>query len=202
MAISLLAVSCKNDESKSESKDSSSAKTETPTKKMTPEEEQKVWMEYAKPGAMHEWMAKSNGTWDGDMNMWMNPDSPAMKMKSVAEYKSIMGGRYQEGVHKGNMMGMPFEGKSTVAYDNYTKKFLSTWIDNMGTGVMIMEGTYDEKTKTLTSTGKMVDPAAGGQIDVKEVLTFIDENNQKMEMYHTRDGKEIKVMEMISKKKK
>jgi hypothetical protein len=100
------------------------------------------------------------------------------------------------------MMGMPFEGKSTMAYDNFTKKFISSWVDNMGTGVMTMEGTYDNKTKTLTSKGKMVDPTAGKELDVREVVTIIDDNTQKMEMYCTKDGKEMKTMEMIAKKRK
>jgi hypothetical protein len=35
---------------------------------------------------------------------------------------------------------MPFEGISTLGYDNAKKTFFSTWIDNMGTGMMVMEG--------------------------------------------------------------
>jgi len=198
MALSLIMISCKNDEKPA---DAAAAATQ-PKKKLTPAEEQKAWMDYATPGAMHQWMAKSVGTWDGDMTMWMNPDSPAVKAKGVAEYRMIMDGRYLQSWHKSNMMGMPFEGESTMAYDNITKKFLSSWIDNMGTGVMNLEGTYDEKTKTLTSTGKMIDPMAGGEVGVKEVVTFLDDNTQKMEMYCTRDGKETKTMEMMAKKRK
>ena len=46
------------------------------------------------------------------------------------------------------MMGMPFQGMSTMAYDNGKKTFMSTWIDNMGTGILETEGTYDAGTKT------------------------------------------------------
>lgn len=200
MALSLIAVSCKNDE-KPAAADATAAAT-TPAKKMTPAEEQKAWMDYATPGDMHKWMASLDGTWDADMTMWMNPDSPAMKTKGVAVYKMILGGRYQEGVHTGNMMGMPFEGRSTMAYDNQKKVFISSWIDNMGTGVMNMEGSYDAKTKTLTSKGKMVDPASGTELDEKEVVTFLDDNTQKMEMYCIKDGKEIKTMELLAKRRK
>lgn len=201
MALSLLAVSCK-DEKKAEPASAAAAVT-TPQKKLTPAEEQKAWMDYATPGDMHKWMAKMNGTWDGDITMWMNPDSPAIKTKGQAEYSMILNGLYQQGVHKGNMMGMPFEGRSTMAYDNSKKVFVSTWIDNMGSGVMTMEGTYDDKTKMLTSKGKMVDPTAGGkEVDVREVVTMVDDNTQKMEMYCTKDGKEMKTMEMIAKRKK
>src|SRR5437868_6987923 len=99
MALSLIAVSCKNDEKPADA----AAAVAKPAKKMTAAEEQKAWMDYATPGAMHQWMAKMDGTWDGDMTMWMNPDSPAMKTKGVAEYKMVLGGRYQEGLHKGDM---------------------------------------------------------------------------------------------------
>ena len=40
----------------------------------------------------------------------------------------------------------------------------------------------------------------GGQVDVREVFTVIDDNNHKMEMYMTQDGKEIKTMEILWKR--
>ncbi len=209
MALSLFAVSCKNDESKSESKDSTTttAKTETPAKKLSPEEEQKAWMEYATPSSVHQMLAKSDGTWIGEAQMWMAPDSPATKMTGMAVNKMILGGRYQESVHTGKMdmgggMTMPFEGRSTLGYDNAKKVFQSTWIDNMGTGTMVMEGTWDEATKTITSKGKMYDPAQGKDIDVKETYQIIDDNTHKMQMFCTKDGKEFKNMEMMIRRKK
>ena len=47
---------------------------------------------------------------------------------------------------------MPFEGMGIVGYDNLLKKFVSVWIDNMGTGLMPGTGTYDAATKTYTYT--------------------------------------------------
>jgi hypothetical protein len=88
-----------------------------------------------------------------------------------------------------------------MAYDNAKKVFISTWIDNMGTGIMTMEGTYDSTSKTMTMKGKMVDPTTGKDCDVREVMTFVDDNTQKMEMYCTMHGKEMKTMEMVSKRK-
>jgi hypothetical protein len=203
VALSLFAVSCKNDESKTEAKDSSgAAKTEEKAdKKLTPEEEQKAWMAYMTPGEVHQMLAKSNGTWIGEGQMWMNPDSPATKFTGTAVNKMVLGGRYQESVHTGTMMGMPFEGRSTVGYDNAKKMFQSTWVDNMGTGVMYMEGPWDEATKSITFKGKGIDPGTGKELDMKEVFQIIDDNTQKMEMYCTKDGKEMKSMEMTMKRK-
>ena len=97
---------------------------------------------------------------------------------------------------------MPFEGKGTVAFDNATQEFVSTWIDNMGTGMMVTRGKYDEATKTSTFHGEMVDPVIKKAKKVKEVITYIDDNNQKMEMFDIlEDGKEFKSMQVVSKRK-
>lgn len=204
IALSMFAVSCKNDESKTESKDSSGttvATDETPSKPLTPEEEQKAWMAYMTPGEVHQMLAKSDGSWIGEGQMWMSPDSPATKFTGTAVNKMILGGRYQESVHKGTMMGMPFEGRSLLGYDNAKKVFQSSWIDNMGTGVMHMEGPWDGASKSITFKGKGIDPGTGKELDMREVFTIIDDNNQKMEMYCTKDGKEMKSMEMMMKRK-
>lgn len=59
----------------------------------------------------------------------------------------ILGGRYQQSMHTGSFNGMPFEGISLVGYDNTKKVFMSSWADNMGTGSMYMEGTWDQTPK-------------------------------------------------------
>lgn len=156
----------------------------------------KAWQDYMTPGDIHKMIAKSDGKWDADVTMWMAPDSAPTKSKSVCENKMILGGRYQQSVHKGTMMGMPFEGISLLGYDNAKKTFISTWIDNMGTGIMQMEGTWDDATKSINFKGKSVDPITGKDIDIREVFKLVDDNNQTMEMYCTTDGKEMKTMEI------
>src|SRR5690606_30477306 len=136
-----------------------------------------------------------------EMTFWMGADAPPEKTTSTAEIKMILGGRYQETTYKGNMMGMPFEGRATVAYDNTTKEFVSTWIDNMGTGMMVTRGTYDEATKTVTSTGMMVDPFSGKEKKIREVYTIVDENTRKMEMFDVdANGNEYKSMQIDMKR--
>lgn len=172
-------------------------------KKLSPEEEQKAWMEYATPGEVHKMMAKSDGEWTGTVTQWMAPNTDPMKSECSASVKMIMDGRYQTTEMKSNMMGMPFEGLSTVAYDNIKKVFINTWIDNMGTGLTVMQGTWNEKTQSITFKGKMVDAVSGGEIEVKEIYTFKDEKTQMMQMFMpSPDGKgEFKTMELILNKK-
>lgn len=164
-----------------------------------------AWTAYMTPSKAHEMLAKDTGKWNANMKFWnvYTPEAPAETMQSTAEYKMILDGHYQEGIYKGEMWGMPFEGKSTTAFDNASQEYISTWMDNMGTGIMIMRGTYDETSKTLTLTGSMIDPVTKKDKKQKEVLTYIDDNTQKMEMYDVNaNGKEFKTMEILSKRVK
>lgn len=162
----------------------------------------KNWQEYMTPGEVHKMMAKWDGNWADDITMWMYPDAPAQKTTSTTTNKMVMNGLYQESDHVGNMMGMPFHGKGTLAYDIHKKMFVSTWIDNMGSGIMVLEGPWDEASKSVTLKGKMMDPGTKEMTDMKEVFKVIDDNTQMMEMYVTMDGKEMKTMEIKSTRKK
>lgn len=68
--------------------------------------------------------------------------------------------------------------------------------------MMVTRGKYDEATKTSTFHGEMVDPVTKKAKKVKEIITYIDDNNQKMEMFDVaEDGKEFKSMQVVSKRK-
>lgn len=165
------------------------------------EAEMKAWMDYMTPGDVHKMLAASDGEWNGAVTLWMAPGTEPSVSKSTAKNEMIMGGRYQLSKHSGETMGMPFEGMSLVGYDNAKKVFISTWIDNMGTGVMTLEGTWDAATKTITFKGKCVDPMSGKDINIRETFQFTDANTQKMEMFMVADGKESKTMSIIYTRK-
>ncbi|MCB0715932.1 MAG: DUF1579 domain-containing protein [Chitinophagaceae bacterium] len=163
----------------------------------------KNWQAYMTPGDMQKMMAKSDGTWEADITMWMDPNTPAQKSTGEVVNKMIMNGLYQESTHTGQMMGQAFSGLSITGFDNHLQQFVSTWIDNMGSGIMVMKGPWDEATKTITLTGTMVDPTTKGNVDVKETIQFVDDNSQVFEMFmKTPDGKEVKTMHIDYKRKK
>jgi len=160
------------------------------------QEEMQKWMDYMNPGPMHQMLAKADGSWNEELTMWEAPDATPQKMMATCENKMILGGRYQSSTSTGTFNNMPFEGHSLIGYDNIKKVFESTWVDNMGTGITKLEGPYDPATKTITLSGKMVDPMGGKEMDVKQTFKFVDDNTQIMEMYVTQDGKEFKNMEI------
>lgn len=162
----------------------------------------KAWMAYSTPGDPHKAIAKDNGTWNEEITMWMDPKAPPTKNTATCVNKMILGGRYQESRHTGTFDNMPFEGISTLAYDNARKVYQSSWIDNMGTGIAFMEGTMDDASRTITFKGKATDPMTGKEKDIKETMKFVDDNNQILEMFDIINGKENKTMEVKFTRKK
>ena len=212
-AAAMLLFSCNNDGEKTTEakKDSTATVAETvPAKENTapappPDSAamMKAWEVFATPGDQHKWMAKMNGTWEAEVSQWMDPAAPPTKVKATTVQSSTMGGRYVIGKFTSSMMGMPMEGLSTMGYDNGKKLFTSTWIDNMGTGIVHMTGTYDERTKTLSLKGQQTDPMTGKDCDIREEMTVIDDNTYSMAMFGPGlDGKEMKFMEGTFKRKK
>lgn len=180
-----------------------SVKTEEPVAEQPLDSatQMKLWIAYATPGNAHKMMADETGTWNCDMTFWEEPNGKASKATSTATIKMILGGRYQEAIYSGTMMGQPFEGKSTLAYNNASTEFTTTFIDNMGTGMMVAIGKYDEANKRMNFKGDMVSPLNGKKTPYREVYTIVDANTRKMEMYDTKNGEEYKSMEIIMKRK-
>ena len=157
---------------------------------------EKAWMAYKTPGDIHKMLASDVGEWNTETTSWMEPGGTPAKSTGTCTNKMLLDGRFLESHHVSTMMGMPFEGWGTVGYDNAKKVFVSSWIDNFGTGLMYMEGTWDDAQKAIVSKGKFPDPESGKDMEMKEVYKIIDNNSRVMEMYMTGpDGKDFKVME-------
>jgi len=125
----LLLIACNNS---GETKDSKSDSTSTTTAVNTDVKKDEAWvpvdsaaamkamMEYGTPGEMHKMLASWNGTWSGETTVWESEGAAPMQSTGTAVNSMIFDGRYQTSTHKGNMMGMPFEGRSTMGYDSGT----------------------------------------------------------------------------------
>jgi hypothetical protein len=172
---------------------------------MSPEEKAMMekWSAFAAPGEEHKVLARREGSWTMHVTMWMAPGAPPQVSDGTSEARMILGGRYLEDTTKSTFNGMPFEGRGLTGFDNARKKFVFTWIDNMATGIMTGEGTYNPKTKTYTSVAKSTDPMTGKTKTVRGTDTTIDDDTWKSAMYDkTPDGKEFKTMEIVYKRKK
>ncbi len=154
------------------------------------------------PGPQHQHLARMAGDWTFTNNLWMAPGQPPTTSEGTMHAEMMLGGRYLEEHWMGTMMGQPFEGRGTDAYDNVTQRYEGSWIDNMGTGIMTSSGTCDDTGKVCNFTAEASDPAKGGKTTVREVLTWVDDNTFSFAMYGAGpDGKDMKMMEIVAKRK-
>jgi hypothetical protein len=157
------------------------------------DEAQQAWQKAMTPGEMHTMLAKMAGEWNAKITMWNDPASEPMVSEGSVVSEMIMGGRYLQSKHTGNMMGMLMHGLAIEGYDNVKEKFISTWVDNFGTGIMISEGEYDPEKEEIIYHGKMTDPM-GGEIKTRQVMKMINDNNAVFEMFMIMNGQEVKSM--------
>jgi Protein of unknown function (DUF1579) len=184
----------------------SAAQLAAPGAQANPQEMMKQMMDLAKLNENHKLLADLDGNWTYTIKFWMNPDPNAKpeESKGTAVRKSIMNGRYStlDVTGKMEMPGpdgkkkeMTFVGHGIEGYDNVKKKFVGSWIDNMGTGIMFSEGTYDPTTKTFTYTSE-VEAVPGMKQQIREVIKVTDKDHHALEWYEDRGGNEVKTMEI------
>jgi hypothetical protein len=178
----------------------------TPTTGASPNEADmmKQMMEMGKPGENQKLLAQFVGTWNYTVKYSMAPGTPPSESKGKATCSMTMGGRYlMENVSgkmempgpDGKMKEAQFRGLGIDAYDNAKQKFVASWIDNMGTGIVNSEGTYDAATKTFTYNSEE-EMAPGTTTKVRETLQITDKDHHLMQWFENRGGQEVKTMEI------
>lgn len=172
-------------------------------KKPSAEEQQKMmemWMKLAQPGEQHKMLEEHfAGEWTADVKSCSgDPTAPMEESKGTQEARMVLDGRYLTQHFTGKMMDQDYTGMGVIGYDNASKKFISAWIDNMSTGMMNMDGAYDEASKTYTLKGDFNDPSnPNGKSQMREVVKVTDNDHHEMMMYMPGpDGKEMLGMDI------
>jgi len=155
-----------------------------------------VYTKLGAPGETHKVLASMAGRWNTKIKSWMEADKLPMESTGTCEQKMILGGRFLQQEFNGEMMGSPFTGIGVTGYDNHTKKYVSTWIDSMGTAILFFEGTGSADRKTITQEACYDDPIKG-PMKWRSVTRIVDDDTHLFEMYGTdKSGKEVKMMEI------
>jgi hypothetical protein len=169
--------------------------------KMDMQEMMEVYKKLAILGAPHKLLSSMAGSWNAKVKSWMEPDQPPMESNGASEDKMVLGGRFLQQEFTGDMMGTPFTGIGFTGFDNHIRKYVSTWMDSMGTGILFFEGTAGADGKTITQESSYDDPIKG-PMKWRSVIKFLDEDTHLFEMYRIdRSGKEEKMMEITYTRK-
>ena len=161
-------------------------------------------MELSKTGENHKLLGEMAGSWAYTVKMWMDPTGKPQESKGTATRKAIMDGRFFVAEHSGKFQmpgadgkpkDMNFKGMAIEGYDNVKQKFVSSWIDNMGTMILNSEGTYDASAKTFTYTANC-EMMPGMPVKIRETIKVTDKDHHLFEWYEDRGQGEAKTMEI------
>lgn len=157
----------------------------------------------SKPGKEHEALKVFEGEWTFEGKFFMDPAQPAVQMKGTETSKMVVGGFYLNSDVKGQLLGMPFEGRWTMTYSSFKKKYQVAWIDNMMPHLFTSEGDVDATGKIYDLHGTGFDPSTGKEQKERWVVEVKDADTHTMTFYGPGpDGKEKKTGEITYTKKK
>lgn len=160
-----------------------------------------AWQKSMTPGKFHERLEPLVGTFDVKVKMWMQPGQPASEGGGKSVHKWMLGGRFLQQIYRGKAMGMPFQGLGYTGYDNVLQKYVGTWMDNMGTGIMNSVELGKSTAKKIEFESSMADPMSGAISKLRTAIRIKDQDNNSFEMWASGpDGNEFKTMQIDYKR--
>jgi hypothetical protein len=160
-----------------------------------------------KPTPQHKALAEDVGVWDAELFVFPDGSDEGIAVgKGVETNTMLPGGLWLLSEFKGELGGEPFEGRGQTGYDPKKAKFVGTWVDSMTPQIMVLEGTYDEKTKTATLLGEGDDSQTGEPATFKTTTREIDGDNRVFTLFtkkkDAKDSEFVKAFEMRYKKRR
>jgi len=171
---------------------------------MSPEQKamMEAWAKASTPNENHQRLTQFAGNWNFTSRWWTAPGAEPQESQGTSTCELILGGRYLRETVSSQMMEDVFEGIGFMGYDNLKKTYVSTWVDNMGTGIMVSEGSWDAGANTLTWVGEYVDAMSGKTQKMRMVTRMIGPDQHVTDFFQPgKDGKEYRSMEISYKRK-
>jgi hypothetical protein len=100
-------------------------------------------------------------------------------------------------------MRMSFNGVGLSGYDNFKRKYVFSWADNMGTMLVTAEGSIGRDGKTITYLSRMDDPMTGERNKlIRYVSRILGPDKHVLEAWDSvGTPRELKVMEITYTRK-
>jgi hypothetical protein len=162
--------------------------------------------ELSKTNANHQLLAQVKGTWSfAGKHTFAGGKHKPIVFAGTMIGKDIWDGRYFTTEVTGQDIPMPWsDGKLVtlhetmlLGYDNVKKKFVASYINNeFETGIIALEGTYDDAKKQITYDGETLSPPQPNlplrtMRKFHALLKFIDGDRYELEWHESVGGNEL-----------
>ena len=158
-----------------------------------------------KPTIEHIRLARAVGTWDATMKTYVRgPDAEPLVSQGTEVAKLIPGGLWLQTEYHGKLGQMPFHAVSLIGYNPEKEKYVGTWVDSMSPALLVMEGDFDTKTKSLTMNAKGTEQATGKPYEAKMTSIFTEKETRLYMMFVKNErtkGQFVKFVEITYTKR-
>lgn len=161
----------------------------------------KAWLNYSSSGTNHKMLDSLSGTWQTEFKFYQDGVDTAQTIKMSATISPVLNGLYQQTLHRGKIMDMPYEGRAVLGFNKASKQFEYTWLDNFSSGMLFLTGKMDSLSKQIVLTGSLADPVTGKDIGIRQTIEIINNKEQRIKLYDTKNNIERLSMEIILQKK-
>lgn len=163
-------------------------------KAMTEAEMMAQWQAAMSPSAGHARLMPMVGTWRAKTTFTMAPGAPPQVHGGTSVHRMVLGGRYLEQSYKGVSMGMPFEGIGYTGYDNAQQRYVGTWMDTFGTGVMTAVGVGKPTDERIDTVAEAIEPSGQKRV-FENVVRIQNHGRHSYEMWtNGPNGKSFRMM--------
>jgi hypothetical protein len=140
------------------------------------------------------------GNWSYTAQVWAKPGAEPQTANGSVANEIVLDNRFLSSSFTGylNIDGLqtPYRGQALIGYDTEKKSFISNWVDTLGTGMTAGSGTYNEKEKAITETGRFTNPVTGAEETFRAETKLTSSDSYERTIFSTgKSGKESKLME-------
>ena len=162
----------------------------------------KALAEAGKPGPEHKKLEPFVGSWSLTVKLWTDPNQPPAEAKGTVERKWILGGRFVQESAKVQCHGKSFEGLGLLGYDRAQKKFTAVWACGLCGTMSHGLATCNDSGTRFECTKEECCPLSGQKIKGRDEILVESKDRIVVNVFKTLNGKEAKVMQIITVRNK
>lgn len=148
------------------------------------------------PGEPHRYLARMEGRWTFTTTLWPAPSAPAVEYGGEAEKSMILGGRYLQEDMRGEIEDQSFIGRGVTGFDNLSGEFVNTWMDTLGTTIVVTRGGWLEEGESHELRGELRYPGVEEPVPIRTVTRIVDDDHHVFEYYVTPPGAQEEVRQL------
>jgi len=161
----------------------------------------KLLAESGKPGPEHQKLQPLVGDWSFTMKLWVDPSQSPAELKGTVERKWIMDGRFVQETVKGECNGKSFEGLGLIGYHAGEKKFSTVRACGLCGTISHGLSTFDSSGGKFVCATEECCPVSGQKIKGRDEVKIESNDRIVTNVYKTIEGKEVRVVEIVSTRK-